>query len=191
MVKYLVEHGARIHSDGDRAFNEAASNSHLPVVEYLVERVLETEGPKEVSKMINVENDDYLRIAAYKGDLPMIKYVVEHGADIQAQGSMMLEEAARGRSLSVFLYLVKLGFDSIGVKTQDPDVQARFDEYTTILQDIRKMKSISKVKSEEENPGSSESEIEDRKSESESEDRKNRDGESESIESEDSENRDG
>jgi ankyrin repeat protein len=37
-VKYLVEQGADIHADDDRALIWTANNGHLEVVKYLVEK---------------------------------------------------------------------------------------------------------------------------------------------------------
>ena len=52
-----------------------------------------------------------LMIVAFDGHLDVVKCLVEHGADVNAQGSYALREAVKSGNLDIVQYLVKHGAD--------------------------------------------------------------------------------
>jgi ankyrin repeat protein len=65
VVKYLVEKGANIHTEYDRALISASGNGHVEVVKYLVE------------KGADPKNDEALARADENGHLKVVKYLTE------------------------------------------------------------------------------------------------------------------
>ena len=94
-IKYLVEHGADIHTDNDYALRWAAFDGYLEIVKYLVERGAD----------IHANNDFALRKASNNGYLEVVKYLVEHGADIHAANDSALKGAAEYGHTEVVEYL--------------------------------------------------------------------------------------
>jgi len=82
--KYLDEHGADIHADGDYSLRLAAYNGHLGVVKFLVQH----------GANIHTDKDCAVRWSAEKGHLEVVRYLVEQGADIHAENDYALRWAA-------------------------------------------------------------------------------------------------
>jgi ankyrin repeat protein len=107
VVEYLVEQGANVYAYYDSALRMAARKGHLPVVEYLIEHDAD----------IHAGNDSALRYAAENGHLPVVEYLVEHGANIHAKDDEALRWAAENGRFPVVEYLVE----------HDADIHARND----------------------------------------------------------------
>ncbi len=103
VIRYLVEHGADIHTPGNRALRTAAENGHLLIVQYLVERGAVVNGA--------VYQYSPLIYGAQYGHLPIVKYLVEHGADAHANDSAALRYSAQNGHLPVVQYLIEHGVD--------------------------------------------------------------------------------
>lgn len=65
IAKYLVEHGANIHANGEMALFICSNKGYLNIMEYLVEKGAEISG-------------EMLWLAAARGHLDIFKYVVNH-----------------------------------------------------------------------------------------------------------------
>ena len=104
-VKFLVETGANIHTENDRALRLASSNNHLDVVKYLVESGAD----------IHALNDCALRSASIDGHLDVVKCLVESGADIHANDGDSLGLASEYGHLGVVKFLVGKGAHAQGV----------------------------------------------------------------------------
>ena len=63
--KYLVEQGANIHANDDKALRWASENGHLKVVKFLV----------KLGANINVKNNYALRWASANGHLKVVKFL--------------------------------------------------------------------------------------------------------------------
>ncbi len=99
VVKYLAGLGANIHAQDDKAMRWASENGHLAVVKYLVEH----------GANIHAVGDSALRSASINGRLDVVKYLTEKGADIHAVDDWALIEASHNGHLEVVKYLVEQG----------------------------------------------------------------------------------
>ncbi len=97
VVKYLVAKGANIHSESENPLIYASYNGKLSVVRFLV-----TKGAN-----IHARHDGALVQASARGHLPVIKYLLVKGANINAQD--ILTKAAFPRGLLVVKYLIEHG----------------------------------------------------------------------------------
>jgi len=77
VVQYLVEKGANIHADDDRAIRLAAANYFIEVemIKCLVEG----------GANIHAGDDDAVRTAAARGNLEVVRYLVANGANMRAK----------------------------------------------------------------------------------------------------------
>ena len=101
-VKYLIERGADPHYKNDRPFSHAALFAKFPVLQYLFETV---GGP------IHISVDKILENATMRNPVPVIKYLLEKGADINSnQGSPLITAVYIG-NLPVVKYLIEQGAD--------------------------------------------------------------------------------
>ena len=94
-IKYLVDHGADIHTDNDYALRWTAFDGYLEIVKYLVEHGAD----------IHANNDFALRKASNNGHLDVVKYLVENGADIHVSNDYALRCAAENGHTKVVEYL--------------------------------------------------------------------------------------
>ena len=101
IVKYLVENGADIHANNDFSLRSAADNGHLEIAKYLVEQGAD----------IHALQDFSLRWAATNGHFEIVKYLVEHGADVHAQDDFCLVWPAAKGNLKIVKYLVEHGIN--------------------------------------------------------------------------------
>jgi hypothetical protein len=99
VVKYLVEHGADIHSENNHALKWASFYGRLEVVRYLVEHGAD----------IHVDGDTPLLWASSEGNLDTVKYLLEAGADIHTDDDYALEWADRRGHSEVVNYLLEHG----------------------------------------------------------------------------------
>lgn len=106
LVKLVTQRNPNVHYSDDIALILAAKNGHLPVVKFLVEHVLEREGPENVAHMIHVNSYDVFKESARHGDLRLVEFLVEHGADIYFNNEAMQLAALNGH-LDVIEFLVK------------------------------------------------------------------------------------
>ncbi len=67
---------------------------------------------------IHADNDDVLSVAAWGGHLKVVKYLVENGADIHAEYDAALGIAAGNGHLEVVKYLVENGADIYAVENE-------------------------------------------------------------------------
>ena len=74
LVKFLIEHGANVHADNDAALSLSIRNGHFELVKYLIEQA--GAGP-------HLSIESALIYGAANGRL-IVKYLVEHGANIHA-----------------------------------------------------------------------------------------------------------
>ena len=91
-----------VNSNGDNALILAANNGHLPVVQYLANKVAKINA-------VNSNGDNALIIAADSGYLPVVQYLVDNRANINAvhsNGNNALILAADKGHLPVVQYLV-------------------------------------------------------------------------------------
>ena len=106
-VENCLSQGAEIDAKNDYSLTPlilAASEGHLPVVQYLIEHRAE----------VNARSYNYgstaLMLAAENGHFPVVQYLVEQGAEVNAKndyGWTALIWAARYGHLSVVQYLVE------------------------------------------------------------------------------------
>ncbi len=100
-VQWLVERGADVHHNRDRALKVSAQMGHLPVVRWLASK-----GGADV----HVEFEDPLRYSAWHGHLPVVQWLVEEGgADVHAFGDGALWMSAERGQLAVVRWLVEEG----------------------------------------------------------------------------------
>jgi len=97
--KYLIKHGANIHTYNDYTLRWAAHNGHFEIVKYLVEH----------GANIRTYNDCALQWAASNGHFKIVKYLVEQGADIHAYNDCVLQWASQNGHLEIVKYLVEQG----------------------------------------------------------------------------------
>lgn len=71
IVKYLLDNGADIHTENDKALREASAEGKIKVVRLLLERGAD----------IHANNDQALRLAARGGHLQVVKRLLEYGAN--------------------------------------------------------------------------------------------------------------
>ena len=95
IVKHLIENGADIHVNNDRALRCAINNNHLDVVKHLV----------ECGADIHACNDQALRWASSNGHLDIVKYLIECDADIHARDDEALRWASHYGHFNVVHYL--------------------------------------------------------------------------------------
>ncbi|MNY42078.1 Ankyrin repeat protein [compost metagenome] len=72
VVKFLLEQGADIHAESNKALRFAAIEGCLDVVKYLVEQGAD----------IHAQNEGALQTAAQRGHIEVVKCLVEQGAPI-------------------------------------------------------------------------------------------------------------
>jgi homotetrameric cytidine deaminase len=101
IVKFLVDHGANVHSWDDCALKLSATYGHLHVVKFLV----------ECDTDVHVQGNFALRYSAYHGHLGVVKFLVECGADVYAEDDEALRWSAESGHLDVVKYLVECGAD--------------------------------------------------------------------------------
>lgn len=91
IVEYLVQQGADIHNEKDYALRLAIENRHFSVVKYLVENKANV----NVNANVNAYGSAPLLTAISNNDLPMVEYLVRHGADVHFHNDYALKEATR------------------------------------------------------------------------------------------------
>ena len=94
IVRYLIEQGANIPP---QALIESVANGHFDVVKYLV-------GEKNVSP-----NDVALTRAVLFERKDIVKYLIEHGANVRAENDYALRWAARAGHFDLVKLLVEKG----------------------------------------------------------------------------------
>lgn len=98
-VIVLLEHGANIHADDDKALRLAAENGHLEVVEHLVEH----------GANVHAKNNEALIGAASNDHWKLVKFLLEKGADVNADDNWALRYAAIKANLEVVEFLIEKG----------------------------------------------------------------------------------
>jgi len=98
LVKWLLQKGADIHANDDKALRYAALNGYLEAVKYLVDHGAD----------IHATDDLALTNAARNGHLEVVKYLIEHGANIYAHAHEALRVATDNNHLEVVKYLKSL-----------------------------------------------------------------------------------
>ena len=123
-VKKLILEKADVHAENDWALRTAAWNGHVDVVQYLLTR--EETHEKDIALQCAIENhhlpvvecllkaganirDGALHFAAFEGDVKMVTFLVEAGADIRANDHGALRSAALGSHFQVIEYLLNRG----------------------------------------------------------------------------------
>jgi ankyrin repeat protein len=101
LVKKLIEQGADIHFNNDRALRSASLNGHLHIVKYLVNK----------GANIHIYDDEALGDASVNGHLDIVKYLIEQGVDIHANNDGALRNASYNGHLEVVKYLIDQGAD--------------------------------------------------------------------------------
>ncbi len=108
VVKYLVGHGANIHTNTDEPMRWASRNGHIEVVRYLV----------GLGANIHT-NTDELRWASRNGHIEVVRYLVGLGANIHTYNDYALRWASRNGHLGVVKYLVELKPDGANIHADD------------------------------------------------------------------------
>jgi len=110
VVKYLVEHGANVHSvngTGSTPLFMSSGNGHLQVVQYLIEH------GADVNQAAN-NGSTPLFVSSQEGHLPVVQYLIEHGADVNQgnrDGATPLLVSSENGHLKVVQYLIDHGAD--------------------------------------------------------------------------------
>ena len=103
IIEYLMANGVDIHANHDNAVKRAALGGHLGVVKYLIE---------EMGADFNAGSGEGLGLVAGKGDLKMVKYLVEHGAHVRSYEDYAVREAVQNKHPDVVKYLVDHGAEN-------------------------------------------------------------------------------
>jgi serine/threonine-protein phosphatase 6 regulatory ankyrin repeat subunit A/serine/threonine-protein phosphatase 6 regulatory ankyrin repeat subunit B len=129
LVKYLVEHGADVNAKDEKnktALHYAAERGSLENVKYLVEHGADINAKDEKNKTAlhyATESRDsemvsdsiyFLSVTKQLPSLELVKYLVEHGADVNAKDEKnmtALHYAAILYLSEIFMYLVEHGAD--------------------------------------------------------------------------------
>ena len=124
VVEYLVKHGANITAHDNIALQLASARGHLPVVEYLVRHggdvtannyePLKAAYRNKHFPVINylIQNSEVaneaLAYASDIADLFLIKYLVDHGADIHFNDDYVFRSAIRNGNVEIVDYIHSL-----------------------------------------------------------------------------------
>ncbi len=130
VVKYLVENGADIRANYSSALSLAVENGHLPIVKHLIEKGADDSSAlssaayyehlpiiKYLMKKGAIDHDTFngaLRTASAKGNLHVVKYLIEQRTDSHAMSEGLdtaLRRALQNKHLYVSKYLVEQGAD--------------------------------------------------------------------------------
>ena len=87
-----------LYKNTDEVICEIIRNGHLNIIQYLVQEL-----------NINVNKQDFLRIAAENGQLDIIKYLASNGFDILEHGQVILRTASERNYVSIVKYLLDNG----------------------------------------------------------------------------------
>ena len=101
LVKKMIKQGVDIHAENDRAISRAACCLNFDIVKLLVENGVDP----------NTEDIEgsVLYWAAFSGDVNAVKFLVEHGADINIEYGMALYPATMYGHMDVIKYLLDNG----------------------------------------------------------------------------------
>lgn len=97
VVKYLVEHDAHIYDDAEDGLCWACNNGRADIVQYLID--------KEAN--IHIHDGKPIQWALEAGKLEVVKLLVEHGANVYVNNNESLETCARNGYVDVVLYLIE------------------------------------------------------------------------------------
>lgn len=132
VIRFLVERGADIHADHDDAVVKASLDGRLDAIKYLVSRGADiyTQGDKAMEMSIQYGHSDvvdylvaqygvnidyvkgrFLLLAVKSGQLDLVEYFDELGADIHTGSDTALFLAAKHGHLDIFAYLIARGAD--------------------------------------------------------------------------------
>ncbi|XP_067660337.1 ankyrin repeat domain-containing protein 50-like [Haliotis asinina] len=123
VVKFLVEHGADLsltYAGGSNTLHLASWGGHLEVVKYIV-----SQNKVDINSR-GWQKKTPLMVAAANGAKDVVKFLVEHGADlllVHGSGINTLHMACRGGHLEVVKYIVsqnKVDINSRGWKKKTP-----------------------------------------------------------------------
>ena len=103
IVKLLIRHGAYIHAADDWAFIWASTRGHLEIVKLLIKHGAD----------IHVHSNYALRRASENGQLETVKFLVERGADIHAENNHALVMANDNRHSETVKFLLECGAKGI------------------------------------------------------------------------------
>jgi ankyrin repeat protein len=104
IVKYLVERGANIRENNDEALVAAIKEGYLEILKYLFEQY-----PKEDGELYRYILSLGLIESTLFGQLEMVKYFIEQGADVQSYDNLALAKAVY--NLDIIKYLIENGAD--------------------------------------------------------------------------------
>ena len=100
-LKYLRVFGRRKKEiQWNTFFDTACKNGRLPFIKYLVER-------KANACNVNAKNDEALRLVSGNGHFEVVKYLVEHKANVHARDNASLRKASKNGHFNVVQYLVE------------------------------------------------------------------------------------
>ncbi len=142
IVKYLVKHGAKIYKKRKPIICDVCKSNNLDVLKYLVEERkysihMGNDLPLrnackygyynldvvkylvEHGADIHVNNEEPLHNACYKNDLDIVKYLVENGADIHVNNEEVLHNACRYTHLDIVKYLIEQGADIEALRSRN------------------------------------------------------------------------
>lgn len=117
IVKYTVEQGVDVRVWNDCALRKASLKGHLEIVKYLVEHGADLRGYDILWACTNEHFEvftylakcrdfsTFLYRASAEGRLKLVKYLVEHGADIHAENDRAFRVARKYRHRDVVEYL--------------------------------------------------------------------------------------
>ena len=88
IIKFLLEKGADIHANNDDAFHWAVFRRHVDVIKFLLEK----------GALVNC---DALEQAAYGGQVPILKMLLDAGADIHIENDCALYSALKRTNIDI------------------------------------------------------------------------------------------
>ncbi len=101
IVELLIEAGADVQANNNRALEQACAYGYMPTVKMLIHH----------GANFRFNNDSALRQAARYGKFDVVKYLVDLGCDIRIDNNFALSQAARYGNLEIVTIFANLGID--------------------------------------------------------------------------------
>ena len=125
-VKLLLENGANIHADNDRALMLASENGYLDIVKFLLKHGANIHAQEDSAIFLAIENEKYdivkflvkngvnvdrflILKSISRNQLNLLKFFVKHGADIHFDNDYPFITASIYGYLNIMKYLLEKG----------------------------------------------------------------------------------
>ena len=122
IVKYLVQNGADVTAKNNKPLIAASENGHLEVLKYLVQNGAD----------LTDRDNEALIYSSLNGHLEIVKYLVQNGADVKAKDNWSLIFASSNGYLEIVKYLIENGADII-TQHNKPLIRASENGYLEIV----------------------------------------------------------